>query len=185
MDIDHGDLDHNGLLTTVTTSSFSSAPVPIYKNSPNCTPTNASPVATPSSTTSEDQKLASIDQFFGQKLRSQESMRPPGGTFRNFYNGLDTIPEYSVTDPPKVFQPLVPPPVPHKHVTMCHNISFPTTLQPRDRFDLWRGHCGLSQLQASVANGSRYSSGTGSSCNSSMAHSPGSSVTVSLKSLKN
>nr|APH81344.1 ChREBP2 [Paracyclopina nana] len=153
----------NGLLMTTTFSS----PVPIiasgYRNSPNCTPTNASPEATPSEPS--------------RPVMKAEAHRPPGGTFRHFHNGLDTIPEYSVTDPPKVFQPLVPPPVPKHATTTSYNISFPTTLQPRDKFDLWRGHCGLSQLQASVANGSRYSSGTGSSCSSSMAQSPGSSVT--------
>ena len=38
--------------------------------------------------------------------------RPQNNTFRSFYNGLDPIPEYGITDSPKVFQPLVPPPVP-------------------------------------------------------------------------
>ena len=31
--------------------------------------------------------------------------RPSGGPFgRHFFNGLDTIPEYQVTDPPSTFQ---------------------------------------------------------------------------------
>ena len=58
------------------------------------------------------------------------SARPVGGAFRHFFNGLDTIPEYQVTDPPSTFQPLVPPPVPvPKVATTSYNISFPTTLQ--------------------------------------------------------
>ena len=66
------------------------------------------------------------------------------GPLRHFFNGLDTIPEYQVTDPPSVFQPLVPPPVPvPKVATTSYNISFPTTLQPRDRFDMWRSHTRL------------------------------------------
>ena len=63
-----------------------------------------------------------------------------------------------------------------KVATTSYNISFPTTLQPRDRFDLWRGHGGhLPPLQI-VGSSAKYSSGTGSSCSSQ--HSPGSSVTV-------
>ena len=88
------------------------------------------------------------------------------------HSSLDAIPEDQVTDPPSVFQPLVPPPVPMSKVaTTSYNISFPTTLQPRDRFDHWRGYTNT------VSNSSaRFSSGTGSSCSSvcSVPESPGS-----------
>ena len=88
------------------------------------------------------------------------------------HSSLDAIPEDQVTDPPSVFQPLVPPPVPvSKVATTSYNISFPTTLQPRDRFDMWRGYTNT------VSNSSaRFSSGTGSSCSSvcSVPESPGS-----------
>ena len=62
-----------------------------------------------------------IDQYVGQRLFQEKSRanlnsspqaRPQNNTFRSFYNGLDPIPEYGITDSPKVFQPLVPPPVP-------------------------------------------------------------------------
>ena len=83
--------------------------------------------------------------------------------------------DFSVSDSPVVFQPLVPPPVPIPKIatTTSYNISFPTTLQPRDRFDIWRNQSNINQY--------RYGSETtGSSCGSSIAHSPGgSSVTVS------
>ena len=88
------------------------------------------------------------------------------------HSSLDAIPEDQVTDPPSVFQPLVPPPVPMSKVaTTSYNISVPTTLQPRDRFDHWRGYTNT------VSNSSaRFSSGTGSSCSSvcSVPESPGS-----------
>ena len=111
-----------------------------YKASPNTTPTNASPVVTPKTnspnqtgslfTTSCQTGSASankytdpkfIDQYVGQRLfqeknranlNSSPQARPQNNTFRSFYNGLDPIPEYGITDSPKVFQPLVPPPVP-------------------------------------------------------------------------
>ena len=84
--------------------------------------------------------LKFIDQYVGQRLMEEKtrtntyggmpSSRPVGGAFRHFFNGLDTIPEYQVTDPPSTFQPLVPPPVPvPKVATTSYNISFPTTLQ--------------------------------------------------------
>lgn len=59
------------------------------------------------------------------------------GTFRALSTGLDPIPENDVTEMATVWQPLVPPAVP-KPVTQTYNISFPTTLQPRERFDFWR-----------------------------------------------
>ena len=90
------------------------------------------------------------------------------------HSSLDAIPEDQVTDPPSVFQPLVPPPVPMSKVaTTSYNISFPTTLQPRDRFDTWR----VGGYTNTVSNSSaRFSSGTGSSCSSvcSVPESPGS-----------
>ena len=93
-------------------------------------------------------------------------------TLLKTHSSLDAIPEDQVTDPPSVFQPLVPPPVPvSKVATTSYNISFPTTLQPRDRFDQWRGYTNT------VSNSSaRFSSGTGSSCSSvcSVPESPGS-----------
>jgi len=175
---------------TVNVSRTSSTAIPFpsnYKKSPNCTPTNISPVVTPK-TTSPDHQLSKltdlkfINQYVGQRLMEEKRTntyggmpfsRPgAGGTLHNFFNGLDAIPEDQVTDPPSVFQPLVPPPVPvSKVATTSYNISFPTTLQPRDRFDMWRGYTNT------VSNSSaRFSSGTGSSCSSvcSVPESPGS-----------
>ena len=90
------------------------------------------------------------------------------------HSSLDAIPEDQVTDPPSVFQPLIPPPVPMSKVaTTSYNISFPTTLQPRDRFDQWR----VGGYTNTISNSSaRFSSGTGSSCSSvcSVPESPGS-----------
>ena len=172
-----------------------SDPIPIStppgrkKLSPNGTPTNISPIITPKTTSPDNHmsKLADpkfIDQYVGQKLMQEKtktntygdmlSTRTSGASaYRHFFNGLDTIPEYQVTDPPSTFQPLVPPPVPvPKVATTSYNISFPTTLQPRDRFDMWRNH------NWGHTSSARYSSGTASSC-SSVPQSPGSSVTVS------
>ena len=59
------------------------------------------------------------------------------GPFRNLSTGLDPIPEDSVSNPPAIYQPLVPPMIPRPPVTTSYNISFPTTLQPRDRIDFW------------------------------------------------
>jgi len=184
-----------------------------YKASPNTTPTNASPVVTPKTnspnqtgslfTTSCQTGSASankytdpkfIDQYVGQRLFQEKSRanlnsspqaRPQNNTFRSFYNGLDPIPEYGITDSPKVFQPLVPPPVPPPKMatTTSYNISFPTTLQPRnDRFDLWRGQGGLTAF--GNTSSAKYSSDTtgssrGSSMGSSIAHSPGGSSVTS------
>ena len=65
--------------------------------------------------------------------------RSSGGLKHFSAGGLEPIPEYEVTEPPKTFQPLVPPPiVPKPPPAASYNISFPTTLQPRDRFDMWR-----------------------------------------------
>ncbi len=62
------------------------------------------------------------------------------GPFRALATNLDPIPENDVTDLPTGYQPLVPPAVP-KPATTTYNISFPTTLQPREtRFDFWRQH---------------------------------------------
>lgn len=180
-----------GNQTVNVSSSTASTAIPFpsnYKTSPNCTPTNISPVVTPK-TTSPDHQLSKvtdlkfINQEVGQRLMEQKwtqntyggmpfSRPGVGGTLHNFFNGLDAIPEDQVTDPPSVFQPLVPPPVPlSKVATTSYNISFPTTLQPRDRFDNWRGYTNT------VSNSSaRFSSGTGSSCSSvcSVPESPGS-----------
>jgi len=176
-----------GNQTVNVSSSTASTAIPFpsnYKTSPNCTPTNISPVVTPK-TTSPDHQLSKltdlkfINQYVGQRLMEENTYggRPfsrPGasGTLHNFFNGLDAIPEDQVTDPPSVFQPLVPPAIPlSKVATTSYNISFPTTLQPRDRFDMWRGYTNT------VSNSSaRFSSGTGSSCSSvcSVPESPGS-----------
>ncbi len=148
--------------------------------------------------------LTFIDQFVGQKLMqesnhhqyqdpaaasaammaaaaastaSNSASRLTSSTFRNLFtsnSALDPIPECKETDSPATFQPLVPPAIP-RPVTTSYNISFPTTLQPRDRFDVWRSS-NLTPLTINPGS-SRYSSGTGSSCSSH--HSPGSSVTVS------
>jgi hypothetical protein len=86
------------------------------KLSPNTTPTNASPVVTPKSGNSPNSENLMMtadhkffDQYLGRKLMEDKPQlapltgvagggcRPPGGTFRNFYNGLDTIPEYQVS----------------------------------------------------------------------------------------
>jgi len=165
------------------------------------TPTNLSPVITPR-TTSPDYQLNKqatdpkfIDQYVGQRLMEEKTktntyashstmsanaggVRPPGA-HRHFYNGLDTIPEYDVTHTPITFQPLVPPPVPvAKVATTTYNISFPRPLQLRDSFESWRGGQGLYHpFQSNASSSARYSSGTGSSCSSSVPHSPGSSVT--------
>ena len=176
-----------------------------YKNSPGTTtPTNLSPVITPQ-TTSPDHQLNKqatdpkfIDQYVGQRLMEEKTktntyasqstmsanaggVRPPGA-HRHFYNGLDTIPEYDVTHTPITFQPLVPPPVPvAKVATTTYNISFPRPLQLRDSFESWRGGQGLYHpFQSNAISSARYSSGTGSSCSSSVPHSPGSSVTVNI-----
>ena len=188
-----------------TITTVSSLAIPImssgYKTSPNTTPTNTSPVVTPktSSPTQQPNKFSDpkfIDEYVGQKLFQEKARptmnsnmcapRPQNNTFRSFYNGLDPIPEYGITDSPTIFQPLIPPPIPPPKLatTTSYNISFPTTLQPRDRFDIWRGQGGLSQFHNSAQSAkfsSKYSSETtGSSCGSSIAHSPGgSSVTVS------
>lgn len=175
----------------LTTAAGSSSAM---KPSPNCTPTNISPITTPKTSSSPDHnKLTDprfIDQYVGQRLMEEKtktntycgmpSTRSSGpSSLRHFYNGLDTIPEYGITDPPSTFQPLVPPPVPRISTT-SYNISFPTTLQPRDRFDMWRTTTSASASNAPLhVNSARYSSGTGSSC-SSVPHSPGSSVTVIL-----
>ena len=58
------------------------------------------------------------------------------GPIRSLATGLDPIPEDDVTDPPTIYQPLVPPAIP-KPATTSYNISFPTTLQPRERNDIW------------------------------------------------
>ena len=63
------------------------------------------------------------------------------GSFRSIGagSGLEPIPEDEITEAPTIYQPLVPPAL-TKPVTSSYNISFPTTLQPRDRtFDMWRG----------------------------------------------
>ena len=70
-----------------------------------------------------------------RNLMQSDPMRP-SGTFRSLATGLDPIPEDGVSNPPTVYQPLVPPSI-TKPATTSYNISFPTTLQPRDRFDLW------------------------------------------------
>lgn len=182
-------------------SRCATEPIPIggRKISPNCTPTNISPIITPKTTSPDHQlpKMADpkfIDQYVGQRLMEEKTRtntygglgppKTPGGpgVYRHFFNGLDTIPEYQVTDPPSTFQPLVPPLVPvPKVATTSYNISFPTTLQPRDRFDIWRNQ-GAAFWAPVHTSSARFSSGTGSSC-SSVPHSPGSSVTVSMISI--
>ena len=101
-------------LTTVAT--FCTPAIPImssgHKKSPNTTPINASPgVTTPKTSSSPtnqpfnkftDPKF--IDEYVGQRLLQEKSLRPcvanstatrpQNSTFRNFYNGLDPIPEY-------------------------------------------------------------------------------------------
>lgn len=185
------ELNTMNFLTTTAASATSA-----MKPSPNCTPTNISPIATPKTSSSPDHnKLTDplfIDQYVGQRLMEEktktntygglQSIRSSGpSSQRHFYNGLDTIPEYGITDPPSTFQPLVPPPVPRISTT-SYNISFPTTLQPRDRFDMWRSTTSVRSSAPLHVNSARYSSGTGSSC-SSVPQSPGSSVTVILYSL--
>ncbi len=73
---------------------------------------------------------------------SQQLQTRPTGPFRSLVTGLETIPEDGVTEPPSIYQPLVPPMIP-KPATTSYNISFPTTLQPRDRYDFWT-RAGLS-----------------------------------------
>lgn len=156
-------------------------PVPIsmpmlvtaMKRSPNSTPTNLSPIATPktgSPVFPGPHDLHSLEELLSRSHADfggqSENRLPPGGSFRHFSTGLDPIPEYKETGPPATFQPLVPPPVPLP-ATTSYNICFPTTLQPRDRFDIWRGHGSTLPLQLQIGtSGSRYSSGTGSSCSS-------------------
>ena len=191
MDIDNIEVDLNSDFSA-NSSTHANAKVNCKSSPGTTTPTNLSPVITPK-TTSPDHQLNKvtdpkfIDQYVGQRLMEEKTktntyacpsskanfMARPPGAHRHFYNGLDTIPEYDVTQTPITFQPLVPPPVPvAKVATTTYNISFPRPLQLRDSFESWRG--GQSQSSASSA---RYSSGTGSSCSSSVPHSPGSSVT--------
>ena len=162
-----------------------------FKSSPGLTPTNLSPVITPKTTSSPpDHELNMtdpkfIDQYVGQRLMEEKTKTntyTAPARHRHFYNGLDTIPEYQVTAPPSTFQPLVPPPVPvSKVATTTYNISFPRPLQLRDSFESWRGQGMPHHPYQSVSGSSaRYSSGTGSSCSSSVPHSPGSSVTVNI-----
>merc|ERR1719225_1441715 len=96
-----------GILSSSIGSNSMPIPVSNYKRSPNCTPTNISPVVTPK-TTSPDHQLSKltdlkfIDQYVGQRLMEEKtrtntyggmpSARPVGGAFRHFFNGLDTIP---------------------------------------------------------------------------------------------
>ena len=92
--------------TVNVSSSTASSAIPFpsnYKTSPNCTPTNISPVVTPK-TTSPDHQLSKltdlkfITQYVGQRLmeekRTQNTYggipfsRPgAGGTLHNFFNG--------------------------------------------------------------------------------------------------
>ena len=90
---------------TVNVSRTSSTAIPFpsnYKKSPNCTPTNISPVVTPK-TTSPDHQLSKltdvkfINQYVGQRLMEEKRTntyggmpfsRPgAGGTLHNFFNG--------------------------------------------------------------------------------------------------
>ena len=69
-----------GIISRRSNSSGSSMPIPVsnYKRSPNCTPTNISPVVTPK-TTSPDHQLSKltdlkyIDQYVGQRLMEEKT----------------------------------------------------------------------------------------------------------------
>ena len=106
-----------------------------------------------------------------RNLMQSDPMRP-SGTFRSLATGLDPIPEDGVSNPPAVYQPLVPPPI-TKPVTTSYNISFPTTLQPRDRFDLWSAAAAGSIGKPRCGVGTAGSSPEGAS-SSSVPPSPGS-----------
>ena len=92
---------------TVNVSRTSSTAIPFpsnYKKSPNCTPTNISPVVTPK-TTSPDHQLSKltdlnqslINQYVGQRLMEEKRSNTYGGmpfsrpgaagTLHNFFNG--------------------------------------------------------------------------------------------------
>ena len=99
------------------------------------------------STTSWTSGSGNSSPLLGITATSSLPLKPPGSQssaraqgVRQFSAGaLDTIPEHEMTEPPRTFQPLIPPPiVPRPPPATSYNISFPTTLQPRDRFDIWR-----------------------------------------------
>ena len=84
---------------TVNISRTSSTAIPFpsnYKKSPNCTPTNISPVVTPK-TTSPDHQLSQLSQYVGQRLMEEKRTNTYGGmpfsrpgaagTLHNFFNG--------------------------------------------------------------------------------------------------
>ena len=84
---------------TVNVSRTSSTAIPFpsnYKKSPNCTPTNISPVVTPK-TTSPDHQLSQLSQYVGQRLMEEKRTNTYGGmpfsrpgaagTLHNFFNG--------------------------------------------------------------------------------------------------
>ena len=85
---------------TVNVSRTSSTAIPFpsnYKKSPNCTPTNISPVVTPK-TTSPDHQLSQLSQYVGQRLMEEKRTNTYGGmpfsrpgaagTLHNFFNGF-------------------------------------------------------------------------------------------------
>lgn len=89
-----------------------------------------------SSNASSISESANMWQRQQQHHQLQSEPIRANGQFRTLATGLEPIPEDDITDPPAIYQPLVPPMI-AKPATTSYNISFPTTLQPRDRYDFW------------------------------------------------